>query len=368
MGQESPTKRGVRPRVSVIVPAYNEASSLYTNLTVLREYLVGVPFTSELVIVDDGSKDDTAVEAIRFASENDRVTVVEHASNFGLGQALKTGFRAAQGAILVTFDADLSYEPYHISDLVSTLHTTGAAIVVASPYMEGGSVEGVPGLRAFLSRGANRLLKTLSLSKVSTLTGMVRAYDREFLAGLSLKSVDNQINAEIAYKTALLRERIVEIPAHLRWTRDEADTQVRRSSFSIVKMTLDFLFSGFIFRPFMFFLLPGFVLGVLALYALSWSTWHVFFFFPETSGSIDIRIADAVAAAFAESPHSFVLGGIALVFAFQLVSLGILSAQSKRYFEETWFQGNWIHKRLKRPDQWQPRPGSVTRGRRQDDS
>lgn len=348
MGQESPTKRSVRPRVSVIVPAYNEASSLYTNLTVLREYLVGVPFTSELVIVDDGSKDDTAVEAIRFASENDRVTVVEHASNFGLGQALKTGFRAAQGAILVTFDADLSYDTDHIQRLVDTMESTGASVVVASPYMEGGTVTGVPRKRATLSKWANRILRRLSLHHISTVTGMVRAYDREFIEGLSLKSMDNQINAEIIYKATLLRRPIIEIPAHLVWTRDEEETKKRSGSLKFVTMIIDSLFSGFIFRPFTFFLMPGLILMVLALYALGWATYRFITFLPEQSGSLDAIFSGAAAQVFERSPHSIVIGGIALVLAFQLIAVGILSAQNKRYFEEVWYQGDLIARNVLR--------------------
>jgi hypothetical protein len=212
--------------------------------------------------------------------------------------------------------------------------------------MEGGSVEGVPRLRALLSRVANRILSSLSLSRVSTITGMVRAYDARFVQRLSLKSVDNQLNAEIIYKTSLLRERVVEIPARLHWTRTEEDTQKRRASFSIIRTTVDFLFSGFIFRPFMFFILPGAVLLLVALYALGWAIAHVLGAIPNQSGAINNVISDATAVAFAASPHSFVIGGLALIFASQLISVGIISAQSKRYFEELWYQGNDISNRL----------------------
>jgi glycosyltransferase involved in cell wall biosynthesis len=337
---------GISPDVSVIIPAYNEAGHLDATLGAIWQHLEPAPYAWELVIVDDGSSDGTDAIARRFANEHPRVRVVEHVVNLGLGQALKTGFRAARGKHLVTCDADLSYEPGHIDRLVATISTTGARVVVASPYMEGGTVTGVPRFRALLSRSANRLLRTVSNSHVSTVTGMVRAYDRQFINGLSLKSVDNQINAEIIYKTDLLRESIVEIPAHLNWTRDEEDTKRRRASFSVIRTTVDFLFSGFIFRPFLFFILPGAVLGLLALYALGWAAYHVIGFLQVYSGSLDNQLSEAAAAAFRLSPHSFVIGGLAMIFAFQLISLGILSAQSKRYFEELYFQGTWISSRF----------------------
>lgn len=332
-------------RVSVVVPAYNEGGLLYRNLGVLWDYLRSEEFDFELIVVNDGSTDDTSEVAHRFADSHDDVMVIDHVANLGLGQAIKTGLRVASGRYLVTFDSDLSYSPDHIGRLVATIQTTGVRIVVASPYMMGGSVQGVPRSRELLSRTANRLLKALSISNVSTVTGMVRAYDREFLLGLSLKSVDNQLNAEIVYKTGLLREPIIEIPAQLQWTRDEADTSSRRKSFSIIKTTLDFLFSGFIFRPFMFFIMPGSILLLLASYSLGWAAYHFIRFFPDQTGGLDGKISGAVAAVFQHSPHSVVVGGLALIFAFQLISLGIVSAQSKRYFEELWFQGSWLYRR-----------------------
>lgn len=326
----------------MVVPAYNEARHLYENLDQLWTHLDSTPFIWDIIVVDDGSTDGTGAEARRFAHERDRVSVIQHPTNLGLGQGLKTGFRHAKGTYVIAFDADLSYSPDHIDRLATTIAATGAKIVVASPYSKQGSVQGVPKMRALMSRVANRLLRMLSISRVTTITGMVRAYDRKFISGLSLKSVDNQINAEIIYKAGVLRQPVVEIPANLVWTRDEEETKTRGKSFSIIKTTLDFLFSGFIFRPFMFFVLPGAILGALALYSLGWALYHVFAFLPEQSGSLDIIIGDAIGDAFTESPQSFVIGGIALIFAFQLISLGILSAQSKRYFEEMWFQGYWL--------------------------
>ncbi len=328
--------------VSLIVPAYNEARTLYSNLETLHAHLQELPFEWELLVIDDGSSDDTGAEAIRFADGHDGVRLISHSANFGLGQALRTGFHNAQGDILVTFDSDLSYAPEHIDRLVQTMQTTGASLVVASPYMEGGSVTGVPRMRAVMSRYANWMLRRLSLHHISTVTGMVRAYRRDFIDNISLKSVDNQINAEIIYKATLLRRLVIEIPGHLVWTRNEEETKERSGKLRYVTMIIDSIFSGFIFRPFSFFIVPGFILFVLAAYSLGWAFWHFLTFLPDQSGSLDAVISGAAADAFALSPHSVVIGGISMVLAVQLFSIGIISAQSKRYFEELWFQGAWL--------------------------
>ena len=68
-----------------------------------------------------------------------------------------------------------------------------------------------------LSRWANRFLSLATNHSVSTVTGMVRAYDGPFLRSLSLKSMSMEINPEVIYKAMLLNARIDEIPAHLNW-------------------------------------------------------------------------------------------------------------------------------------------------------
>lgn len=350
--QVTPEYPALGPLVSVLIPAFNEAGNLAANLGAIVEAMEALRsrYDYEVVVVDDGSSDGTGAIARDFALDHPRVTVLAHHDNMGLGRALQTGFRACRGDYVVTFDADLSYETSHLERLIDTIHLTGADVVAASPYMDGGSVEGVPFLRALLSRWANRLLRLMSNSHISTVTGMVRAYRRPLLQGLSLKSVDNQVNAEILYKAELLRSRIVEIPGHLRWTRDEEDTKRRRVNLSLVKTSIDFLFSGFIFRPFLFFVVPGVVLLLLAMYALGWFGYHVIRSLPGQTGGFDPVISGAFENAFEHSPHSFLIGGVAAIFAVQLISLGVISAQSKRYFEEAYHLATSTFRRLSERD------------------
>ena len=97
--------------------------------------------------------------------------------NRGLGTTLSTLFREAKGDVVVTIDADLSYDATHISRLLRALVTSGAAVVVASPYMAGGRTLAVPHDLEVRSRTANGYLGVMSTLQVGTFTGMVRAYD-----------------------------------------------------------------------------------------------------------------------------------------------------------------------------------------------
>jgi glycosyltransferase involved in cell wall biosynthesis len=342
-------KADTRPLLSIVVPAFNEEDHLAANLeAILREVeSLSEQFDYELIVVDDGSSDRTG-EVIRdFAQHHRKVTALGHHHNLGLGQALKTGFTACRGEYIITYDADLSYDPSHIGHLAEMIHASRADLVAASPYMAGGTVEGVPWLRLRLSRSANRLLRRMSNSHISTVTGLVRAYRTSLIQSLSLKSVDNQINAEILYKAEVLRSYILEIPGHLRWTRDEVDTKRRKVNMSLIRTTLDFAFSGFIFRPFLFFVVPGSVLLVLAMYALGWAAYHVIRLIPRQTGSLDAIVSAAFEQAFARSPHSFVVGGLAAIFAVQLISVGVISAQSKRYFEDAYHLATASFRHLK---------------------
>ena len=151
-----------------------------------------------------------------------------------------------------------------------------------------------------------------------------------------------------------MRARIVEIPAHLDWTAQRAVGKRRRSNLRLMRSVAGQAFSSFLFRPFMFFILPGIVVGLLAAYTLAWVGWNVAHRYAELSGAFDPRFTRAVGDVFDESPHAFIVGGIALLVAIQLISLGMLSAQSKRYFEELFHLGSLAYRQLKVPDVWPP--------------
>jgi hypothetical protein len=234
-------------------------------------------------------------------------------------------------------DVDLSYSPDHIERLLDTIIKTRAKIVIASPYMPGGKISNVPWLRRILSLWANRFLSLTAKGKIYTLTGMVRAYDRQFISSLNLKSMDMEINPEIIYKAQMLRALIIEIPAHLNWSLQKAKGKARQSSMRLARGILSGIMSGFIFRPFMFFFVPGIILLLVTLYIIVWIFINIYLVYPEITvygNFFDDHFSAAVAAVFRERPYAFFIGGISLIVSFQFISLGFLSLQNKRYYEE----------------------------------
>src|SRR5262249_35870653 len=172
-----------RPLVSVVVPAYNEALKLMGSLTAVYTYLGTLHdrYRFEILVVDDGSTDETGDIADVFAKTHPGVLVLHHKVNFRLGQALQYAFGQSKGDYVVTFDADLSYSPEHIGRMLDALVEKHARVVVASPYMKGGRTSAIPWRREVMSKGVNKLLSRVSHSRVATVTGMVRAYDGPFI-------------------------------------------------------------------------------------------------------------------------------------------------------------------------------------------
>jgi len=325
--------------ISLVIPAFNEEAIVETSLIKINEYLKDYNslYNWEIIVVDDGSTDQTFLLAKKCTKEIPYLRIVRHNVNLNLGNALKTGFSKAKGSIVITYDLDMSYSPEHIGRLVETIIKTESDIVVASPYMKGGKVKHVPFLRKLLSRGANAFMCFFAPHNFSTFTSMVRAYNADYIKSLNLKSSGFAVNPEIIFKAFILRARIVEIPAELNWEFQNGYGKKRVSSIKLVGGVISGLMSGFIFRPFMFFFLISLILSIIFLYMSFWIMKHIYDIYPDVimqSHYFDDKFSNAVAEVFRNRPHSFLISGFVFIAAIQFLSIGILSLQKKRYFDE----------------------------------
>lgn len=323
-----------KPLVSLLLPLFDEAEILEENLECILAYIARLEdeYRWEIVLVNDGSRDDTARIADALAKSHPNVRVYHHVVNFGLGQALKFGFSKCRGDFVITLDIDLSYSPEHIGALLDNWRETHAKLVLASPYMKGGRISKVPLGRRVLSVCANRFLSFFSHSNLSTLTCLTRGYDGAFVRSLNIRSMGMEVMPEIIYKAMVLRARIAQIPAHLDWGLQVSGGTKRRSSMRLFAHAFATVVSGFMIRPFLFFILPGFLLLAFALYVDFWMLVHFFEAYAELGPGTNFSVA--VAAAFRAYPHTFVVGLLSLMLSVQLISLGFLALQAKHYFEE----------------------------------
>ena len=135
----------MKPFISVIIPAYNEAHRLPSTLTALSQELSHVKFEYEVLVVDDGSSDHTSEVAKTFQSSIKNFTVIENNKNEGKGSAIRKGMRAAQGTWRLFMDADnatpfsefakiLPYTNENYSVLIGSRKIRGAMISTPQPW------------------------------------------------------------------------------------------------------------------------------------------------------------------------------------------------------------------------------------------
>jgi len=96
------------PRYSFIVPAYNEAERLGTSLDRMQRYVAESRWDAEIIVVNDGSRDETAAVVKEFASRNPMIRLIENPGNRGKGYSVRHGMMTASGDFLLFTDADLS--------------------------------------------------------------------------------------------------------------------------------------------------------------------------------------------------------------------------------------------------------------------
>ena len=242
--------------LTIVIPMYNEAENAESTLIQVEQALVSLQGNYEIVAVDDGSADNTYEVLNRLAQENGRLQVVSYQKNRGRGLALRTGFKAAKGEIIVSMDADLSYDPRYIPEIFEILRAEqDIDVVLASPYMPGGGVQDVPFLRLWISRLGNRVLRFAMPNRIYTSTCIFRGYRRKVLDSLELESEGKEIHLEILSKIIALGYRVKEVPAVLKGRKKG------RSKFKFKKTAASHLVFSFFEKPMIIF---GF-LGLLTL-------------------------------------------------------------------------------------------------------
>ena len=116
-----PVAEAERPDVSIVVPAYNEAASLPELTERLRAVCEDSGLSFQVLVVDDGSRDDTWPTVQALHDEDPRVAGVRFQRNYGKSAALAVGFERARGTYVVTIDADLQDDPAEIPELIERL-------------------------------------------------------------------------------------------------------------------------------------------------------------------------------------------------------------------------------------------------------
>ncbi len=194
------------------------------------------------------------------------------------------------------------------------------------------------------------MMRKASGLNIYCFTSMVRVYKGDFVRSINTKSSTFDIMSELIFKAAILRGKIVEIPAHLDWSAQRELGKIRTSSLRIIKGIFNGLVNSFIFRPYLFFWILGIAIFIISLYIIVWIFVNTYFMYPVTEGltqGFGNRFSMAVSKVYAERPYAFVVGGICLIISIQIMGLGFISLQKKRYFDELFHLNSAILKSKK---------------------
>jgi glycosyltransferase involved in cell wall biosynthesis len=157
--------------LSVVIPAYNEEKGIGPVLDVLTKQVAEWEMRTEVIVVDDGSKDDTATLA-----EGYPVRVVRHPVNRGYGAALKTGIRSAQYETICITDADGTYPNHRIAELYAIMNAQGAEMVVGARI---GENVRIPLIRRPPKWVLNRLADVVAGQHIPDLNSGLRLFHRQ---------------------------------------------------------------------------------------------------------------------------------------------------------------------------------------------
>ena len=193
----------------VIIPAYNEENSI---LAILDELYAKVPNIFEIIVVDDCSKDRTCEIVETYILNHPNVRLLKSPANMGKTAALRRGFKASTGDIVVIQDADLEYNPEDIPRIIEPIQNGKADVVYGSRFL----VRRTTRVLYFRHYLANRFLTFISdlltdMNMTDIETGY-KAFRGDLIRSIEITSKNFGFEAEITAKVSKLKCRVYEVP------------------------------------------------------------------------------------------------------------------------------------------------------------
>jgi glycosyltransferase involved in cell wall biosynthesis len=203
------SERSSNNSLSIVVPAYNEESTIRA----VAEKLLHVPHLHEVIIVDDCSQDRTQEIAQSMAAENPSVIkVIRHQKNGGKTEALKTGFAATTGNIVIVQDADLEYDPDEIEYVINPIVRGMADVVFGSRFQVRRAARVLYFYHYIANQGLTFLSDVLTNLNLTDVETGYKAFKGEIIRNMIITSSGFGFEIEVTAKIAKLKCAIYEVP------------------------------------------------------------------------------------------------------------------------------------------------------------
>ncbi len=194
--------------LSIIIPCYNEVTTLRTVLNVVKQQSV----VDEIVIVDDGSTDGTRDVLAEIEAENDpRVKVIYHKVNQGKGAALVTGFQHASSDVFLIQDADLEYDPREYADLLKPIQEGRSPVVYGSRFL-GGPRKAMYFWNMIANKSLTLATNILYNSILSDMETCYKCFRREVVEGMKIHARGFEFEPEFTAKVLKQGIFVYEVP------------------------------------------------------------------------------------------------------------------------------------------------------------
>ena len=219
--------------VSVVIPTLNEEKNIAKVIHGIRKNLRSKRY--EILIVDGHSSDNTVGIAKKLGA---RVIY----DSKGKGSALRKGFRAAKGSIIVSMDADLSNEPKELNLLVESIRI-GYDVCMGSRFMVGGGSDDISGIRVFGNKFFVSIVNLFFGSKYSDMCYGYRSFRKSIINRLGLEEDGFGIETEININAMKAHLKVIEIPStEKRREAGEAKLRTFSDGYMILKTIVKNLF------------------------------------------------------------------------------------------------------------------------------
>lgn len=206
--------------LSVVMPAYNEGTHIYDNLRSASDQLCVFATNYEIILVNDGSTDNTEAEAKRAAAEDSHIQVISYMPNRGKGGAIREGILHAMGEYIAFCDADLDLKPAQLRAFLYELDEQDADIAIGSKLHKDSKLD-YPLSRKIMSIGYYVILHTLfHLHIKDTQTGL-KLFRADTIRPIMQDMHTNgyAFDIEILATAAMHNKKMIEMPVEIIFTR-----------------------------------------------------------------------------------------------------------------------------------------------------
>ena len=194
-------------KLTIIIPAYNEEKTIKEVIRQVKNVNIG-PITKEIIVVDDGSKDNTRKILSKIKDKN--IKIIYHQKNAGKGAAIRTGIQKATGDIIMVQDADLEYSVDDYPKLLKPILDGKADVVYGTRF----SGKHQPRYQLYYigNKGLTVITNILFFSNISDMETCYKVFKSKVIKSIPLRARRFDFEPEITAKVLKRRVRLVEVP------------------------------------------------------------------------------------------------------------------------------------------------------------